>query len=149
MRPPWTVDRASVCTCVRRASACPPRVRASLYRACGRARALAHSLVSIALLLACSSGHSCCFCASVLRSAATCALPVEMGTHAGEMTHAPIHTHGTQSHNSSSCFATAHHSFALSLADEAVAWSSGHTGHRRPHGRWRTAFPLPSLLLIA
>ena len=37
----------------------------------------------------------------------------------------------------------------MSLADQAVAWSSGHTGHRRPDGRWRTACPLTSLLLIA
>ena len=37
----------------------------------------------------------------------------------------------------------------LSLADQAVAWSSGHTGHRRPDGRWRTACPLTSLLLMA
>ena len=28
-------------------------------------------------------------------------------------------------------------------------WSSDHTGHRRPDGRWRTACPLTSLLLIA
>ena len=37
----------------------------------------------------------------------------------------------------------------LSLADQAVAWSSGHTGHRRPDGRWRTACQLTSLLLMA
>ena len=37
----------------------------------------------------------------------------------------------------------------MSLADQAVAWSSGHTGHHRPDGRWRTACPFTSLLLIA
>ena len=48
-----------------------------------------------------------------------------MGTHAGGMTHAPIHTHGTQSHNSSSCFATAHHSFASSVCLLPIKQSHG------------------------
>ena len=118
---------------------------------CVRAPSPSLALASLSfapLLLSC---HSHCFCPSTRHSCHLCPNLLRMRTHAGQMTHAFMHTQtrGTQSHVSSSCFATAHRSFALSLADQAVVWSSGHTGHRRPDGRRRTACPLMSFLLIA
>ena len=135
---------------IRAVSGFPPFLGFSV--ACAHPRPPSLSLLS--LLLRCcspvivtasarpaSTRHSCHLCPNLLR----------MRTHAGQMTHAFMHTQtrGTQSQVSSSCFATAHRSFALSLADQAVVWSSGHTGHRRPDGRRRTACPLMSFLLIA
>ena len=70
--PPRTMCMCQAQLCTRpflRASARPPRVSIARVHAPTPSLALPHSL-----LLCCSSGHSCCFCPSALRSAATCAL---------------------------------------------------------------------------
>ena len=77
------------------------------------------ALLSLSFALLFLSCHSHCFCPSTRHSCHLCPDLLRVGTHAGQMTHAPMHTYtrGTQSHDLSSCFATAHHSFALPLPD--------------------------------
>ena len=94
-----------------------PRARAPFYHARESSPSLALLSLSFALLFL--SCHSHCFCPSTRHSCHLCPDLLRVGTHAGQMTHAPMHTYtrGTQSHDLSSCFATAHHSFALPLPD--------------------------------
>lgn len=64
---------------------------------------------------------------------AGCGHLVRQSTRAHTNMRMPLHVHEWRS---SSCFATSHSWLILpSLADQAVVWSSGHSGHRRPNGR--------------